>query len=115
MANLTGYNTGTGSRLDWFTSEMPIVKLRDIAGERLTIKEYGFINTKNGRKCVIAVYEKPGKVIFANEIMAETFERIEADGNHAQACDGETQFTVITRTSENGREYFTMLFVEGDE
>ena len=112
MANLSNYNGGTGSRLPWFTNEMPILKMRDVVGELLTLQEFGFINTKNGRKCVLAVAEKPGRVIFCNEIMAETFEHIEADGMHAAACDGKTRFTIITRTSESGREYFALVFAE---
>lgn len=112
MADMSKYNAGTGARLSWFTPEMPIVKLRDVVDQRFTLKEFGFINTKNGRKCVIAAEELPGRVLFANEIIAETFDQIDADGMHEAACDGETHFTIVTRTSDNGRDYFALVFVK---
>lgn len=111
MADLTGYNKQE-NRLEWFTKEMPIVPLGEIVDQRLTIQNYGFINTRNGRTCVVQFAELPGKVVFANSIIGEIFDRLDADGVHDAACDGETAVMVISRTSEAGRTYYNMVFVK---
>ena len=111
MADLTRYNKQT-ERLEWFKNDMPIINICDIIGMRFTIKNYGFINTKNGRTCVAEFNELPGYVVFMTQIIAEIFEKLDDDGVHEQACDGETAVTFISRKSGKGREYFNMVFVK---
>lgn len=111
MADFTKYNK-QAERLDWFKNDMPIVPISDLIDKRFTIKNYGFINTKNGRTCVAEFNELPGRVVFMTSIIAEIFEKLDADGVHEQACDGDTAVTFISRKSGNGREYFNMVFVK---
>lgn len=101
------------ARLDWFSPDLQEVKLRDVLGQRFTMKNYGFLDAKNGRKaCPIEVYEMPGRFIWATQLILDDLQQLDAHGHHDEVCDGETHFVFLDGLTKTGRHFYGLQWVE---
>lgn len=108
-----------GKNIEWFTKDLDQVKLDEICGRRLHLKNFDLLRVKNPMngdafeyKFIMAFHELPGAFAYANNIIGDKLQAIVDEGAKDEACDGNTTAVIFQKVTGKRNSYFNVEFVD---
>lgn len=109
MGYFDKFNSGKGIP---FMEGRELAKINTILGEELHPLDYGYIKGDEGDYAVIHFKEHEDVFYFGNQILTDALKQIDSDGQKEALLSGNVRMIFNVRTSNKGRDYTAVEFIE---